>query len=220
MEKQKILTFNEPTYIIITDPCYFVPNTEWEESRYGEELPFPHITENTGIGDWDCDVMNTDTGDWLAAFTADTGMCTVASFDDIINFYGPALYDVRRECYAVIKDFKGTVRAVHDKNGILHIFGEGNINFASYMNLPDGWEEDMEEEEEEDDAFTLQPTADGWWMLTDNETGACIHFKEGKFNEMQHSTVLDNSGTIDPIAVARVMRRMGDWLATHRPDLV
>ena len=128
---QDELAFTEPTDIVITDPCYFVPDSDWQASGYGESLPFHHITKPTGVGDWDCAVI-TDTGCHSGTFAADTGMCTVAALSDISRAYPDAFKNVRRDCYAIIRGFTGTVRVTQgDVDGELVIIGNGSVNFKT-----------------------------------------------------------------------------------------
>lgn len=127
MKKSNALTFGEPADIVITDPCYFVPTDSWANSNYGENLPFPHITEDTGCGDWNARVVSPDMPPMTLA--ADSGQCAAAALDDILHAFPNAFMNVRHECYAVIEGFQGTVAFSRDDDGILHITGHGNINF-------------------------------------------------------------------------------------------
>lgn len=129
---QDELAFTEPTDIVITDPCYFVPDSDWQASGYGESLPFPHITKETGYGDWYCDVISTDTGGSFGTFTADAGMCVVATLSDIKRSYPNALNSIPKCCYAIIRGFTGTVKTKRDiLYGNLIVIGKGSINFRT-----------------------------------------------------------------------------------------
>lgn len=132
MEKSNALTFAEPTGVVITGPCYFVPTDMWAESRYGASLPFPHITEDTGHGDWNARVVSQEDVAPLT-FTADSGQCSAAALDDIMQAFPDAFKNIRRECYAVIDGFQGTVTFTRDDDGVLHVTGHGNINFDTEM---------------------------------------------------------------------------------------
>ena len=60
--------------------------------------------------------------------------------------------------------------------------------------------------------------ADGW-VCTDTETQIVIQWIEGRFNETQRVTPLDDkaAGT-DALALARAMREMTDWLLNNNND--
>ena len=209
--KPKTLTFTTPTDVVITDPAYFIPDMDWASSGYGEELPFPHITSNTGIGDGEFLVIDIDSREVIGTFTADTAQTTVASLDDIIAAYGPALADTRPECYTVIRGFTGVIRAEYGTDGQLIVMGEGRPSFTTRVRMPDGWNSDDMGD------FGLNEEKGGWCRLTDMRTGSTLTFKAGHFNDMQSAHIL---GDVDPMKIARLMREMGDWLATHRPDLI
>lgn len=57
----------------------------------------------------------------------------------------------------------------------------------------------------------------GWWVFTDTENKIVIRFKEHRFNETQEVTALEDS-EVNPLAIARVMREMGDWIVAHHAD--
>lgn len=58
MKSETFLKYETHTDIIISDPAYFIPGDLWAPSGYGENLPFPHVTVNTGIGDGCFDVID------------------------------------------------------------------------------------------------------------------------------------------------------------------
>ena len=245
MKANKTLTFTTPTDIVVTDPAYFVPDKDWAASGYGEDLPFPHITASTGVGDGEFLVIDIDSREVIGTFTADTAQTTVASLDDIIEAYGPALADTRPECYTVIRGFTGVIRAEYGTDGQLIIMGEGRPSFTTRVRMPDGWNfDDMGDfgidtvkggwckltnvgagssvtlqEGSSNDAgdFDLEEMKGGYWRLTDVSTGASLVFMAHHFNDIQRASI---SGDVDVMSVARVMRRMGDWLSEHRPDLI
>lgn len=64
-----------------------------------------------------------------------------------------------------------------------------------------------------------QQVADGW-VCTDTENGIVCRFKDHQFNETQQFTLLENIPQPDALAVARMMREMGDWLSEHHRDKV
>ena len=70
------------------------------------------------------------------------------------------------------------------------------------------------------DRYILQPSekiADGF-VLTDTELGIVLTFVRGQFNETQKVTFLDDMVNPDPMAVARAMRMMAQWLADEHPE--
>ena len=52
------------------------------------------------------------------------------------------------------------------------------------------------------------------WVLTDRENGIVITFDEGLFNESQNVTLLEDVSHT-PQELARIMREMGEWVASH-----
>lgn len=70
--------------------------------------------------------------------------------------------------------------------------------------------------------FVLQPSkqqADGW-VCTDTENGIVCRFTAHKFNETSKMTFLEDVEQPDALAIARLMREMGDWLGENRKDVV
>lgn len=64
-----------------------------------------------------------------------------------------------------------------------------------------------------------QQMADGW-VCTDTENGIVCRFKDHQFNETQQFTFLEDVEQPDALAIARLMREMGDWLGEHHRDKV
>lgn len=58
-----------------------------------------------------------------------------------------------------------------------------------------------------------------WWVLTDTENLVVIRFKEHEYNETQKVSILDESKLNDNkdlvSIMARIMREMGDYMATN-----
>lgn len=69
--------------------------------------------------------------------------------------------------------------------------------------------------------YQLQQSAQqqGWWVLTDKENGIVCRFHEHEFNETQKMTFLEDIKNPDASQIARLMREMGDWLATHHYNI-
>ena len=59
----------------------------------------------------------------------------------------------------------------------------------------------------------------GWWVVTDTENLVVIKFQDHKFNETWKVTMLEDCN-LSALQVARVMREIGDWLATHHTEKV
>ena len=59
----------------------------------------------------------------------------------------------------------------------------------------------------------------GWFVVTDTENLVVIRFKEHEFNETQKVTLIDEDA-VNLMALPRIMREMGDWLAAHHIDKV
>lgn len=64
-----------------------------------------------------------------------------------------------------------------------------------------------------------QTQPDGW-VCTDRENGIVCRFTEHKFNETQKMTFLEDVPNPNPLAIARLMREMGDWLASNHAEIV
>jgi DNA-binding XRE family transcriptional regulator len=68
--------------------------------------------------------------------------------------------------------------------------------------------------------YIIQHSQDraNWWVLTDTKKGIVILFEEGKFNETQKITYL-NDIEINPTTIAHDLRLMADWLAQNHYHL-
>ena len=145
--------------IIITDPCYFIKDEDWENSDYGQELDRlgfeNYFCENTLYGDWICgtyrlgdytdpisiiDAMNIIFSEgWtinmespkLGEFTADAGLVGVFLLDEVRK-YNPEIDTFIKEhpgYVTIIPNFDGDIEYYIDENGEMHIYGTGNITF-------------------------------------------------------------------------------------------
>ncbi len=56
------------------------------------------------------------------------------------------------------------------------------------------------------------------WVLTDTEHGIVVTFEEGRFNDTQKVTVLEDVSKPSPIEFARIMGEMADWAIKHHSD--
>lgn len=68
--------------------------------------------------------------------------------------------------------------------------------------------------------YLIQKSEDpGWWVVADTENLVVLKFKEHKFNDTQQVTLLEDC-SLSALQMARVMRKMGDRMATHHIDKV
>lgn len=70
--------------------------------------------------------------------------------------------------------------------------------------------------------FILQPSQEqeNWWVLTDTENQIVVRFENKRFNQTQQVTMLEDVDTPNPLVIARMMREIGDFLATNHRDKV
>ena len=50
------------------------------------------------------------------------------------------------------------------------------------------------------------------WVCSDTENGIVCKFEQGKFNETQEFTILDDIENPDAVKLAHAVREMADWL--------
>lgn len=55
------------------------------------------------------------------------------------------------------------------------------------------------------------------WVLTDSENGVVITFENGKFNDTQKVTLLEDTNKAAE-ELAKVLREMGEWAVKHHSD--
>lgn len=55
------------------------------------------------------------------------------------------------------------------------------------------------------------------WVLTDTENGVVITFENGKFNDTQKVTLLENANKTAEEA-AKILKEMGEWAIEHHAD--
>lgn len=60
--------------------------------------------------------------------------------------------------------------------------------------------------------------ADGW-VITDKQNGIVIVFEDKRFNETKKITMLEDVQP-SPMAIARAMREIGDWVYANHRDKV
>lgn len=58
-----------------------------------------------------------------------------------------------------------------------------------------------------------------WWVVTDTEAGVVVQFEEGRFNETQRATLLED-GCPPALEVAHTLNGIADWIARNHYHLV
>lgn len=125
--------------IIITDPCYIVraehhgtkPITEddWAACDYGSCMEalgiHEYISRDTLCGDWNCTTYNSDTGEVIGEFCADSGMVSVLNLEEVLQYNPEFNYHLRTWTTTWIEDFKGTVQFVVRRGGNVEVVGRG-----------------------------------------------------------------------------------------------
>ena len=53
------------------------------------------------------------------------------------------------------------------------------------------------------------------WVLTDTEEGIVVRFEDGKYNETQKVTIIDDKPNPSAAKLARVMREIGEWAVKY-----
>lgn len=148
--------------IIITDPCYIIPNTkkgkdDWLNCEYGKwmkALGFNNcITSDTLYGDWSCTTYQYDLGYFdshdileyklikeIGHFCADAGMVGVFLLEEVLKYNPNFDYHIEKPwTTTLIKDFDGDVNfelmddGFDDGEKQLVVVGKGNINFLGYQ---------------------------------------------------------------------------------------
>lgn len=86
--------------IIITDPCYIIPQNarsrssdkgdHWDLCEYGGRLDKlgikTFITRDTIYGDWSCTTFNSDTKEPIGKFCADAGLVSVMLLSEVLAY--------------------------------------------------------------------------------------------------------------------------------------
>lgn len=62
-----------------------------------------------------------------------------------------------------------------------------------------------------------QSTHPNKWVLTDTENGVVITFEQGKFNDTQKITMLENTNKAAE-ELAAILKEMGEWAVEHHAD--
>lgn len=137
--------------IIITDPCYFIRDENWDKFCSGEmdeilqSLPNMMFRDNLW-GDWSCGVFSNNKK--IGEFCADSGMVCVVCIDEVMKFNPNFDYfETKPWTTTIIKNFKGTIKfqiLLYNEDGEedyeLQVVGEGinkitgePLNFFSTM---------------------------------------------------------------------------------------
>lgn len=59
-----------------------------------------------------------------------------------------------------------------------------------------------------------------WWVLTDTEAQIVCRFKEGKFNETQKVTPLNDISQYDVFKLPQIATDMADWLRDNHYEII
>lgn len=146
--------------LVITDPCYIMRDEDWEhfldmefsetaQGSYGLDnyLRRYHnfgelVAGDTGIGDWNNVVYNTNTDETVGKFCADAGMVICCTASDLKN-YGADFDEIKRlasiGCAAIIENYSGHIRLCYEttpssKLAVLEAVGDENsddINWST-----------------------------------------------------------------------------------------
>lgn len=128
--------------IIITDPCYIdtVDDKLWEEEIVDiytgmnlEKYGFTnYIWEDTIYGDWSCNTRNTNTGEIMGTFGADSGLVGVFYISEVMSFNPKFDIDkfISNGLCTKILGFDGDIE-YSEGHGTAYITGIGNINFRT-----------------------------------------------------------------------------------------
>lgn len=67
------------------------------------------------------------------------------------------------------------------------------------------------------DKYVIQKssTLPNGWVLTDTEEGIVVRFEDGKYNETQKITIIDDKPNPSAVELARVLRKMGEWAVKY-----
>jgi hypothetical protein len=70
--------------------------------------------------------------------------------------------------------------------------------------------------------FLIQKSASkpDWWVCTDTVNKIVCQFENHKFNETQKITFLDDVENPNPLAIAKMMREMGDFLSENYYNII
>ena len=126
------MKFNNET-IIITDPCYFIKDSDWDAGWYEDgnlsDLGINGGATDTIYGDWSCTTYD-GSDNVIGEFCADAGMVAVASLKDVLVYNPEFDYHINNpSTTTTIENFAGEVDFVCHDGGMLSVEGNGNIIF-------------------------------------------------------------------------------------------
>ena len=58
------------------------------------------------------------------------------------------------------------------------------------------------------------------WVLTDTSNGIVVRFEQGRFNESQKTTWLNDEPVSDYMQIARIMREIGEYMYENHKELI
>lgn len=120
--------------LVITDPCYIMPDEHWEHFLDMEFTPTPiglanylrqyHnfgevVADDTGVGDWSNEVYDIQSNETLGSFCADAGMVICCTASDLKN-YGADFDKIKslaeRGCATIIENYSGHINFCYEEN--------------------------------------------------------------------------------------------------------
>ena len=137
--------------IIITDPCYILPNEEWDKALNASDFPtkltqvmhdFGYkdaVVDETGFGDW-TNLMHSASPDAVVKqkeFCADSGMVCVTTLTPLVKKH----LDVAPYCYAVCEvplDAEYTIDKSNPNWSVVLIHSPEKILYAKSAEDEDG----------------------------------------------------------------------------------
>ena len=123
--------------LVITDPCYFVTESDWNhviddgELYLNDLVSCPMLAADTGFGDWNCVVLDMKTNSQIGEFAADAGMVCITTLENIAR-YDPSKVEHLKEiprCCFILPDFIGEAWFTRDfeSNTVVHTYGSHNL---------------------------------------------------------------------------------------------
>ena len=120
--------------IIITDPCYIVKPEDQQDKSLSELGIRNAICKDTIYGDWSCTTFDSDSGEVLGEFCADSGRVCVCDLTEVLKYRPDFVNYIQDYPHAVthIQNFEGNVQIIVDsicRDAIVdyevHVVGHG-----------------------------------------------------------------------------------------------